>query len=319
MKKIFITGGTGFFGRAFLRYFDSQNLAKKFEITLLTRNKSRFISSCPRTISLKNVEIIEGDVLNYQSLPQNNFEYIIHAATDSTNGLKIQPLERSNQITEGTKNILEWSKSQEIKNLLYVSSGGVYGTIHQPVKENCTSLSENSNIDNTYSVSKYFSEHLCFLYASAYNIPFSIIRCFSFVGEDLPRNVHFAIGNFLENALNNVDILINGDGSPIRSYMDQRDLAHWMFSILINGKNKEIYNVGSDEEVSIRKLADLIKNLSNSKNKVLIKGVTAIGQSKNRNYYVPDITKAKEDLGLTLRYNLKESIQEILSKNNKVF
>lgn len=312
MTKLFITGGTGFFGKAILKHYKQKNLYNDFQITLLTRNKSNFLISNPQIASFGEIKIVEGDILKPESLPSCDFEYIIHAATDSTIGPELPVLDRSKQIVEGTKNILEWSIRSNVKRFLYVSSGGVYGKIENPVLESQNSTPDISNIDNTYSISKLFSEHLCFLYGKTHNIDFSIIRCFSFIGEDLPLNKHFAIGNFILNVTDDDIIEIKGDGSPVRSYMDQRDLANWIFSILKNGSNGQIYNVGSDEEISILDLAKLINNLSKRKNQIIIKGKVVEGQSYGRNYYVPNIDKAKSLLGLRLNFTLKESILHVL-------
>lgn len=316
MTKLFITGGTGFFGKAILKHYKQKNLYNNLEITILTRNKSNFLISNPQIASFGKIKIIEGDILQPESLPKCDFEYIIHAATDSTIGLELPVLERSNQIVEGTKNILEWSHGSNVKRFLYVSSGGVYGKIEKPALESQNSTADISDIENTYSISKLFSEHLCFLYCKTHKMNFSIIRCFSFIGEDLPLNKHFAIGNFILNVKDDDIIEVKGDGSPVRSFMDQRDLANWIFSILKNGSNGEIYNVGSDEEISILDLAELISNLSNRKNRIVVKGKEVKGQSYGRNYYVPNIDKAKNNLGLRLNYTLKDSILHVLGELN---
>lgn len=316
MTKLFITGGTGFFGKAILKHYKQKNLCNDLEITLLTRNKSKFLTSYPQAASFGKITIIEGDILKPESLPKCNFDYIIHAATDSTIGLELPVIDRSKQIVEGTRNILEWSIGSNLKRFLYVSSGGVYGQIEEPALESQNSTPNISIIENTYSISKLFSEHLCFLYGETHNMNFSIIRCFSFIGEDLPLNKHFAIGNFILNVKENEIIEIKGDGSPIRSFMDQRDLANWIFSILKNGSNGEIYNVGSDEEISILDLAELVSKLSKGKNQIIVKGKVDEGQSYGRNYYVPNIDKAKSILGLRLEFTLEESISHVLGRMN---
>lgn len=316
MTKLFITGGTGFFGKAIIKYFQDNNLHKDLEITLLTRNKTNFLSSNSFITDFEKIEIIEGDILKPESLPKINFDYILHAATDSTIGPELPILDRSKQIVEGTQNILEWSIKLKVKKFLYVSSGGVYGKIDKPAVESQNTIQCIANIDNTYSISKLFSEHLCYLYGKTHNMNFSIIRCFSFIGEDLPLNKHFAIGNFILDVKDRDFIEIKGDGSPVRSFMDQRDLANWIFSILKNGSNREIYNVGSDEEISIYDLAKLISNLSKTKKSVIVRGEIVEGQSKGRDYYVPNIEKAKDILGLRLSYTLKDSILHVLDTMN---
>lgn len=314
MKKIFVTGGTGFFGKALLRFCQESDFYTNYSVYILSRNVEKFKSQCPKSIDLSKIIFVEGDILKPSTFPKNIFDFVIHAATDSTSGLNLNHIDRSNQIVDGTKNILNWCKHSNLQRFLYVSSGGVYGTTSHPVFENQNTCPYISNIDNTYSISKLFSEHLCFLYSNKYNFSVSIARCFSFIGEDLPTNAHFAIGNFIGNILKGESIVINGDGSQVRSYMDQNDLANWLIKILLTGKNKEIYNVGSNEEISIKNLAKLIKNLSNSKVNIEIKNKKISGQSSNRNFYVPNVSKAINELNLKLNLSLSESLTKIFLK-----
>ena len=310
MKKIFITGGTGFFGKSILRYCQKNKLYEKYSINIFTRNISKFKLNCPESINLESVNFFEGDILDPSTFPNNDFDFVIHAATDSTSGLSLKYIERSNQIVVGTRNILNWSGNKQIKRFLFISSGGVYGKIGSPVKENHQSSIFTTNKDDTYSVSKFFAEHLCLLYSIKYNFSYSIARCFTFSGIDLPLKSHFAIGNFIHNTLNNKKIIINGDGSQIRSYMDQRDLSAWIFKILFDGSNNEIYNVGSDAPISILNLAKLIVDISEKNIDIIVKNKLISGQAKDRNFYVPDTTKSKKELGLKINFSLKDSISQ---------
>ncbi len=316
MEKVFFTGGTGFFGLAILRYLQKNEYYNNYKFYLFTRNIDKFKSRCPKSRDLQNITLIEGDILLSTTFPVNIFDYVIHAATDSTEGLKMDYINRSTQIVEGTRNVLEWCKAGNVKKLLFVSSGGVYGTINKPVHESDNICPTMSNVDNTYSISKLFAEHLCFLYGKTYNFSVSVARCFSFIGRDLPRNAHFAAGNFLRDIENNRPININGDGSPIRSFMDQEDLAHWLLTILLNGADNEIYNVGSDEEISIKNFAELIKKTLHSNLPINLQYQSVYGQALGRSYYVPNIDKAKSDLGLYLNFTLKDSILNIFKLEN---
>ena len=99
---------------------------------------------------------------------------------------------------------------------------------------------------------------------------------------------------------------MGGDGSPIRSYMDQRDLALWLLELLEHGPGGEAFNVGSDEAWSIGDLARLVRDLLAPHKPVRILGASSYNSP--RNVYVPSIDKAKATLGLSLRYSLSEAI-----------
>jgi dTDP-glucose 4,6-dehydratase len=160
-------------------------------------------------------------------------------------------------------------------------------------------------------VGKRAAEHLCALYSNAYGFDVVIARCFAFVGRDLPLDVHFAIGNFIGNALQGKDIVIKGDGSPIRTYMDQRDLAVWLMQLLVSGKNNNAYNVGSDQAITIANLAKLVKEVVAPKVNILIEKQES--SSSNRNLYVPSIEKAKQELGLVRCHPLALAIHDAAS------
>jgi len=157
-----------------------------------------------------------------------------------------------------------------------------------------------------YGVAKRGAEHLCALYRHAYGLETVVARCFAFVGPDLPLDVHFAIGNFIRDALTADAITVGGDGSPLRSYLDQRDLAEWLSVLLLKGRSGHAYNVGSDQSIRIGDLAHLVRDTLSPGKPVHIKGVPDARQ--HRNIYVPDITKAKTELGLRVSVSLTDAI-----------
>lgn len=311
--RIFITGGTGFFGRSLLRYLIDANCDQidRFKLTLLTRSRQTFLSLYPEFKDIKWINFHEGNILNPKSFPKSqSFTHILHAAADSTFGSRLSPLDRYNQIVNGTRNLLDYAAQNQIPRFLLTSSGAVYGP--QPnsmvsIPEDYKGMPDPLNSNNAYGVAKRAAEHLCAIYSDQYNLETVIARCFAFVGPDLPLNVHFAIGNFIRDALWRDEITVSGDGTAVRSYMDQRDLASWLLAILEHGKSGHAYNVGSDESISISELAYLVGDLISPGKfvRILRKSI----KDNGRNRYVPNIEKAKQSLDLTLRYTLDQSIQ----------
>ncbi|HPB75772.1 MAG TPA: NAD(P)-dependent oxidoreductase, partial [Chromatiaceae bacterium] len=238
-----------------------------------------------------------------------DFTHIIHAAADSTLGPRLAPLERFWQIVAGTRNLLDLGVKVGAKRFLLVSSGGVYGP--QPPEVLALDEAWAGSLDprqsaNAYSLGKRAAEHLCALYQDDYGIEVVIARCFAFVGRDLPLDAHFAIGNFIRDALCREAIMVAGDGSPLRTYLDQEDLAHWLLTLLHQGRAGEVYNVGSDEVVSIGELAHRVRDLLAPSKPVRILGQADAGQGRSR--YIPDIRKAQRELGLRVTIPLAEAI-----------
>lgn len=312
---LFVTGGTGFFGRALLRYWSAQSLSRP-QVTVLARNPSGFLQSYPEFRELSWLHFHAGDILDPASFPRTEqYRYVLHAAADSTRGPDLRPLERYEQIVTGTRNILEFARHNGAKRLLLASSGGVYGP--QPpemerISEGYCGMPDPLVPGNAYSVAKRAAEHLCILYQDGFGLEVIVARCFAFVGEDLPLNAHFAIGNFIRDAMRGRDIVIAGDGSPVRSYLDQRDLAVWLLTLLEKGQPGAAYNVGSDMPITIASLAELVRDVIAPSVNVQVLGKQLPHNFRNR--YVPDVTRARSQLGLAVSVPLVEAIRHTAAR-----
>lgn len=288
MEQILITGGTGFFGKSLLK---ADLFSGDTQIFLLSRNGLRSKIPCKSKIIP-----IFGDIRTID-LSGFTFDFVIHAAAPSGGGATDE--EMYSIITEGTAHLLgELKKMGTVKRLLYVSSGAVYG------KQENEFLRETDPLApvTLYGKGKVEAESMCL----NSGIPTVIARCFAFAGEFLPKTAHFAIGNFLADLEQKRTIHINGDGSPIRSYLYADDLAYWLASLLKRGKTGEAYNVGSEEPVSIRELAELIAARVNPPLPVEIRGVST-GEKPQR--YLPSTEKIRSELGLPVPRTLHEILQ----------
>jgi len=153
-------------------------------------------------------------------------------------------------------------------------------------------------------VAKHQAEYLW----AQYGIELTIARFFAFVREDLPRDTHFAIRNFIRDSIEQTEFIVNGNGSPIRSYMHQGDLSHWLITLLQRGAPNNAYNVGSDEAICITDLDCLVRNILSPEKQVQIKG-GALADKISRSRYTPDISRAKNQLGLKVTLPLTQAIQ----------
>ena len=130
----------------------------------------------------------------------------------------------------------------------------------------------------------------------------------AFVGPHSPMDGTYAIGNFIENAQKGEPIDVSGDGTPFRSYFYAADLALWLWTILIRGKSMTAYNVGSDEDLTIEAVANIVA--STCQGVVQIKNKAQAGALLQR--YVPDISQAKEELGLNVFTELKFGLEKTI-------
>lgn len=292
--KIFLTGGTGFFGKWLLK-----TLPAGFEATVLSRDPATFLAAFPE-FKRTEIHFICGDIRNFD-LSNDYFDYVIHAATTAAHAIPDEEL--NSVILEGTQKIL----TMNFGKMLYVSSGAVYG--EQPPELECISEDYCGEPVNAYGRSKLMAEQLCLESGK----PITIARCFAFVGPFLPLDAHFAIGNFIDDCLNNRPIIIKGDGMPLRSYLYATDLAEWLFAILNAGKVGRAYNVGSDQAISILQLAQRVRLIAGTDNQIEVlkppkKELPPQKELPPR--YVPNILRAQSELGLNVKIGLDEAIKK---------
>ena len=140
------------------------------------------------------------------------------------------------------------------------------------------------------------AKHQAVLYARRYGFEAKIARCFAFAGPYLPLDAHFAVGNFIRDALRGGPIRVNGDGTARRSYLYAADLAVWLWTILFRGQSCRPYNVGSDQELSILDIAQAAAQLSELRRKCAWQNCTLKTRRPRR--YVPCVDRSKQELGL---------------------
>ncbi|MBI2819186.1 MAG: NAD-dependent epimerase/dehydratase family protein, partial [Acidobacteria bacterium] len=140
-----------------------------------------------------------------------------------------------------------------------------------------------------------------------YGLETKIARCFALVGPRLPLASHFAVGNFIEDALQGGPVRVCGDGTPFRSYLYSADLTTWLWTILMKGAACRPYNVGSEESSSISDLADTVSNVLNCAAAPQI--AKSADPDSRAQRYVPATRRAAEELGLKSSVPLEDGIR----------
>lgn len=310
--RIFITGGTGFFGCWLLETLAWANarLSLNVEIVVLSRGPAAFSVKMAHLLSVNPwIHLLQGDVRDFV-YPTGEFSHVIHAATEASALLNGKdPLHMLDVIIKGTQHTLDFAMASKAKKVLLVSSGAVYGQqLTDLVKEDSLTTPDIGNPANAYAIAKRTAEHIAVLYSHQQALTIKIARCFAFVGPHLPIDRHFAIGNFIGNALKGEPIHIKGDGSAERSYQYAADLSVWLWHILCVGENNRPYNVGSDQAVSIKALAELVATSVEPPLAVVVTGAKSLPQR-----YVPSIARAKQELGLFNTIDLNEAIKRTIA------
>ena len=322
--RLFITGGTGFFGHWLLESLLHANAELHLNIraTVLTRSAASFHAKSPHIANDPAITLLEGDIRTF-TFPTEPHTHILHAATDSGGAQANRPAyELAESILEGTRRVLQFAQHAKATRLLYTSTGAVYGRsttlLHTP--ETYLGAPDPLLLQSSYDEAKRMAEHLCIAYSANTQLEPVIARCFAFVGPHLPLDQHFAIGNFIGAVLTDRPIHIKGDGTPRRSWLYMGDLAIWLWTLLTEAQPNRAYNVGSDEGMTIAEAARLVREvvilpLSLPKGKDLLPaggGIQIDGTpdpAAPLNSYVPDITRARTELGLTVTIPLAEALR----------
>jgi nucleoside-diphosphate-sugar epimerase len=309
--RLFVTGGTGFFGKWLLSTFQHANRELRLgaAMTILTRDPTRFRSESPHLADDPALTFHAGDVRTFD-FPAGKFTHIIHGASGPVSG----PLEIFATIVDGTRRTLEFAAQSGVKRLLFLSSGAVYGpqpSVLTHIPESYLGGPDPLQTASAYGESKRAAEYLCCASSAAYGFESTIARGFAFGGPYLPLDVNFAIGNFMADVLAGRPISVQGDGTPYRSYLFAADLAVWLWALLVRGENGRAYNVGSDEDVTIADLANLVAETAKPKSKVQIAKAPRLGAEPHR--YVPSIERARKELQLEVRITLQEGIKQTLA------
>lgn len=312
--RLFLTGATGFFGVWLVSALAHAKRLRKRDLalTILSRDPAAARARYGSVFDDAGAEWITGDARSFP-LPSGTFSHVIHGATAASAAmLAATPLEMFDVIVGGTARALELAERCGTKRFLFLSSGAVYG--RQPPE--VTNVPEShlgapSPIDpkSAYGEGKRAAELMCMLHASRAGFEAVVARGYAFVGPHLPLDLHFAIGNFVRDALAGGPIQILGDGTPYRSYLYGTDLATWLWTMLVRGRAGAAYNVGSGDGRPLRAIAERVARVA--KVDLHVAKTAPPGHVAER--YVPDVTLAKKELGLDVTVDLDEAIRRTLS------
>jgi dTDP-glucose 4,6-dehydratase len=311
-QRIFLTGGTGFFGCWLLESFAwaNEKLALGAQALVLSRDPAAFARKVPHLAGHPAIRFHVGDVRTFE-FPAGHFSHVIHAATEASAKLNAEkPLEMVDTIVTGTRRTLEFASACGATKFLLTSSGAVYGK--QPpdlahVAEEYGGGPDPLDPASAYGEAKRLAELLCVIHEKQHGLETKIARCWAFVGPYLPLDAHFAIGNFIRDALAGGPIRVNGDGTPYRSYLYAADLAIWLWTILMRGMPRRVYNVGSDAEMTITDLATRVQQALCPSIPVQIARTRKPGCPPAR--YVPSTRRSREELGLSSSIDITEAIR----------
>ncbi len=314
-KRIFLTGGTGFFGPWLVESFADANdqLGLEAELVVLSRDPEAAMSRLPGLRTASGVSLRKGDVRDFAS-PGGSFDLVIHGAAESTQqGHVGDHRHMFDTIVDGTRRTLTLAREAGATDYLLLSSGAVYG--RQPsslshVPEQYTGAPDLADARSGYGEGKRAAEVLAAIEGEQSGLSVRVARCFAFVGPHLPLDIHFAIGNFVRDAMGRGPIRIQGDGTAVRSYLYMADLAVWLWTLALSPNARGAYNVGSEEPLTILETARLVAEVCRPGAPIELAGKPVPGAQPHR--YVPSTARARAELGLCQVVSVRDGVMRLV-------
>jgi len=249
------------------------------------------------------------------------FDAVIHAATPASADLNARaPREMFDQIMVGARNVVDLcARQQEAPRLLFTSSGAVYGEM----PEHLTAWPEDSPLSaspldpkNAYANGKRAAEAIFALAGHEGVCRPTIARLFAFSGKHLPLDRHFAIGNFVRDALAGGPIRVRGTGEAVRSYLDGDDMAKWLLAALRKEpRSADLIHIGSESEITVSGLAGLVAALASdiTGRNLRVEFAGSLDRLDGRFRYIPLTSITRAYLGTSQTISLESSIHQMLS------
>ena len=260
--NILVTGATGLIGNCFVETLMERS-QRDYSVYAMGRNTQRMNILFNKYMNTDSFHTIIGDVTEPLSL-DCPFHYIIHAASGAAPIEFAQhPVEVMMANISGVRNLIEYGIRHEMKRLLYISSGEIYGEGDGRVfTEEYSGYVDCLNPRSCYPSSKRAAETLCVSYAAEYNLDVVIARPCHVYGPYYTEGDNRVYAQFIRNVLQGEDIIMKSTGCQFRSWCYVVDCVSALLHILLKGENCQAYNIADiSSNISIKELAEMIAGI----------------------------------------------------------
>ena len=321
MKKVIVTGGAGFIGSNLVKKLLDLNVEKLLIIDDLSTGNESNISSI---VSDERVEFLNSKIEDIESLNElfKDYDFCYHLAA----GVGVQYI--MDNLSESlltnilaTHKVLEACQANELPILL-TSTSEVYGVAEDDVwtEDTKSLIGPTTKLRWSYAASKMIDEFIALSLFEEGKVSPIIVRLFNIIGPNQLSKYGMVVPRFIESALEDKDILIHGDGSQSRSFTWVDDVVNYLIKLAEVKAYGEVFNIGQTEEISIKNLAELIIEKTNSNSQIIYKSHEevfgkAFEDPKRR---TPGIDKIIEFTGMKPTKNIEFMIENIINfkKNN---
>tara|TARA_Y200000002_G_scaffold377114_1_gene382144 strand:- start:1475 stop:2440 length:966 start_codon:yes stop_codon:yes gene_type:complete len=321
MEKVIVTGGAGFIGSNLVKKLLNQNIEKLLIIDDLSTGNESNIS---QILNDERVQFLNSKIEDIEDIEDlfKNYDFCYHLAA----GVGVQYI--MDNLSESlltnilaTHKVLEACQVNKLPILL-TSTSEVYGVAKDDVwtEETKSLIGPTTKLRWSYAASKMIDEFIALsLFEEGKVLPI-IVRLFNIIGPNQLSKFGMVVPRFVESALEDKDILIHGDGSQSRSFTWVDDVVNYLIKLAELKAYGEVFNIGQTEEISIKNLAELIIEKTNSNSQIIFKSHEevfgkAFEDPKRR---TPGIDKIIEFTGMKPTKNIEFMIENIINfkKNN---
>ena len=321
MKKVIVTGGAGFIGSNLVKKLLDLNVEKLLIIDDLSTGNESNISSI---VNNEKVQFLNSKIEDIESINElfEDYDFCYHLAA----GVGVQYI--MDNLSESlltnilaTHKVLEACQANELPILL-TSTSEVYGVAEDDVwtEETKSLIGPTTKLRWSYAASKMIDEFIALSLFEEGKVSPIIVRLFNIIGPNQLSKYGMVVPRFIESALEDKDILIHGDGSQSRSFTWVDDVVNYLIKLAEVKAYGEVFNIGQTEEISIKNLAELIIEKTNSNSQIIFKSHEevfgkAFEDPKRR---TPGIDKIIEFTGMKPTKNIEFMIENIINfkKNN---
>lgn len=282
--RILITGGAGFIGSHLCDYYTSRGHNVICMDNLITGN----VKNVEHLFGTDNFSFIKHDVTNYVHVP-GKIDAVLHFASPASpiDYLKF-PIPTLKVGALGTHKALGLAREKNARFLL-ASTSETYGDpLVNPQPETYWGNVNPIGPRGVYDEAKRFAEAMTMAYGRYHKMPVRIVRIFNTYGPRMRKHDGRAVPEFINQAINNKPVTVFGKGTQTRSFCYVSDLVEGLARLLASNADSPV-NIGNPNEITLNKLAKIIIELTNSKSKIVYKGLPTDDPKVRR----PDITKAK--------------------------
>ena len=310
MNSILISGAAGFIGSHLCDFF----LKKKFKVIAIDNLMTGTMKNINHNLNNKYFSFIEHDICNPIQI-KDKLDYILHFASPASPiDYLNNPIKTLRIGSTGTENMLNLALKKSC-SILVASTSEIYGDpLEHPQKESYFGNVNPIGPRGVYDEAKRYLEALTIAYKNTKDLDVRIVRIFNTYGPRMRKNDGRAIPNFINQALNNKNITVYGNGEQTRSFCYVDDTIKGIYKLLISNYKLPV-NIGNPNEYSINTLVKVIKSKINTSSKTVYKDLPEND---------PKIRKPSIDLAMNIlkwepKINLSKGLDMTIKFYNKSY